>query len=343
VAVNSFLRPHHMDKLPEYLERLAQIDPHALILSDPGVFALARQYAPNIPIHISTQANVTNGLSARFWHEAGASRIILARELSLDEVAGISRSEQIETEIFIHGAMCISYSGRCLLSSIMTDRSANLGSCSHPCRYKYTLEEEKRSGEHFPIEEDVRGSYIMNSRDLCLLEYIPKLCTSGIASLKIEGRNKSAYYVANCVRVYRAALDAWAADPEKFALDPLWMQELEKVSHRGYTDAFAQGQAGSASIRSEHGGYIRGYDFAAIAHEAEGNRLWLEQRNYFAAGDELELILADGRNIALPVNKMQDEDGEPITVANHPKQRVSVEFPFGGELPLPLLARKISV
>ena len=222
VAVNSFLRNKDMDRLPQYLQELSGIAPDALILSDPGVFALAKEYAPNIPLHISTQSNITNWRSAQMGHDLGAQRVILSRELSLDEAAEISERADIETEIFIHGAMCISYSGRFLLSSFITGRSANLGNCSHPCRYNYVLEEEKRPGEYFPISEDEKGSYIMNSKDLCLIRQIPRLCGGGFASLKIEGRNKSAYYVANCVRIYRAALDAYAADPEHYCLDPLW-------------------------------------------------------------------------------------------------------------------------
>lgn len=340
VAVNSFLRNDAVEKLPAYLTELAKIGPDALILSDPGVFALAREYAPAIARHISTQANITNWCSAQFWYDMGAERVILSRELSLAEGAEVSAKSDIETEIFVHGAMCISFSGRCLLSSYMTGRSANLGNCSHPCRYNYVLEEEKRPGEYFPIEEDSHGTYIMNSRDLCLLDHIPEIISGGFASLKIEGRNKSAYYVANCVRIYRAALDAYAADPQHFMVDPAWHEELAKVSHRCYTEAFAKGAAGAESMRYDDGGYVRGYDFTAIVHGYENGYLQLEQRNHIAVGDELEIILPDASHVTVPVAKIYDEDGLPVAAANHPHQRIRI--PFAGKIDgeFPLIARR---
>ena len=340
VAVNSFLRNKDMDRLPQYLQELSGIAPDALILSDPGVFALAKEYAPNIPLHISTQSNITNWRSAQMWHDLGAQRVILSRELSLDEAAEISERADIETEIFIHGAMCISYSGRCLLSSFMTGRSANLGNCSHPCRYNYVLEEEKRPGEYFPISEDEKGSYIMNSKDLCLIRQIPRLCGGGFASLKIEGRNKSAYYVANCVRIYRAALDAYAADPEHYCLDPLWEEELSKISHRSYTQAFAEGITGWESQRYDDGGYIRGYDFTAIVRDICPGYLLLEQRNHIAAGDKLEIILPDGTFRSLPAEHIYDENGLPLKAANHPHQLVKVPFANSGGMSPPLIVRR---
>ncbi|MBQ1501396.1 MAG: U32 family peptidase C-terminal domain-containing protein [Firmicutes bacterium] len=340
VAVNSFLRGDALEPLAAYLSELAEIGPDALILSDPGVFSLAREYAQALPVHISTQANVTNWRAARFWREMGAQRVILSRELSLAEGEQISARAGIETEVFIHGAMCISFSGRCLLSSFMTGRSANLGNCSHPCRYKYVLEEEKRPGEYYPIAEDDHGSYIMNSRDLCLLAYIPTLCRGGFSSLKIEGRNKSAYYVANCVRVYRAALDAYAADPEHYVCDPRWYEELQKVSHRRYTEAFAEGPAAASSMRYDDGGYVRGYDFAAVLRKAEAGSLLLEQRNHIAIGDELEIILPDGGSISVPVGEIYDEDGLPLAAANHPRQLVRIPFASQWELDAPLILRR---
>ena len=340
LAVNSFMRNVDIDALPVYLAQLAELQPDALIISDPGVLVLARQYAPQVPLHISTQANNTNWLSARFWQEQGASRIILARELSLAEAGAISSQAGIETEIFIHGAMCISYSGRCLLSSFMTGRSANQGNCSHPCRYQYALMEEKRPGEFFPIEEDAHGSYIMNSRDLCLIDYIPQLCSGQFASLKIEGRNKSAYYVANAVRIYRAAIDAFTADPDGYACDPRWRQELAKISHREYTAAFAEEQAGASSMRYEDGGYIRDYDFTAIIREMNDDMLLLEQRNHIAVGDALEIICPDGSNIPLVATQIYDEYGVPLAAARHPRQLVRIPNPGLTALSTPLIVRR---
>ena len=340
LAVNSFMREGDLEALPEYLSQLAALEPDAMIISDPAVLTLARQYAPQVPLHISTQANTTNWLSARFWREQGASRIILARELSLAEAGKISIQAGVETEIFIHGAMCISYSGRCLLSSFMTGRSANQGNCSHPCRYHYALMEEKRPGEFFPIEEDDRGSYIMNSRDLCLIDYIPQLCSGQFASLKIEGRNKSAYYVANAVRIYRAAIDAYAANPNHYSCDPQWHQELAKISHREYTAAFAEGQAASSSMRYDDGGYIREYDFTAIIKEISDSMLLLEQRNHIAVGDQLEIICPDGKNIPLTAVKIFDEDGVPLSAARHPRQLIQIPNPGLPGLKPPLIVRR---
>lgn len=340
LALNAYMRDQDLAELPEYLTRLADIAPDALIISDPAVLTLARRYAPQLPLHISTQENTTNALSARFWREQGAQRVILARELSLAEAGAISEQAAIDTEIFIHGAMCISYSGRCLLSSFMTGRSANQGNCSHPCRYHYTLMEEKRPGEFFPIEEDQRGSYIMNSRDLCLIDYIPELCSGRFASLKIEGRNKSAYYVANAVRIYRAAIDAYAADPRHYACDPLWRQELAKISHRQYTAAFAEGAAGAESMRYDDGGYVRGYDFTAIVREINAQQLLLEQRNHFAPGDQLEIICPDGRNIPLTVDQLCDESGLPLAAARHPRQLIRMPNPGLSQLQPPLIVRR---
>ncbi len=340
LAVNSFMRESDINALPAYLAQLVELQPDALIVSDPGTLSLARQYAPQCPVHISTQANTTNWLSARFWREQGAARVILARELSLAEAGAISAKAGIETEIFVHGAMCISFSGRCLLSSFMTGRSANQGNCSHPCRYNYALVEEKRPGEFFPIEEDGHGSYIMNSRDLCLLDYIPQLCSGNFASLKIEGRNKSAYYVANAVRIYRAAIDAFAAGPEHYCPNPLWQQDLAKISHREYTAAFAEGPAAASSMRYEDGGYIRGYDFTAVVKEIRKDMLLLEQRNHIAVGDQLEIICPDGSNIPLRAEKIFDEYGVPLAAARHPRQLILLPNPGLGDLQPPLIVRR---
>ena len=342
ITLNAFADNRDVEQLPAYIGELAKIAPHGLIVSDPGVFSLCREYAPDVPLHISTQSNNTNWRTAQFWAQAGARRIVLARELSLAEAAEISRLGGLETEIFVHGAICISYSGRCLISTFLNgqNRSANRGDCSHPCRWKYALLEEKRPGEYFPIEEDARGSYIMNSRDLCLIDYIPELCSGRFASLKIEGRNKSAYYVANAVRIYRAAIDAYATDPQHYACDPLWRQELAKISHRQYTAAFAEGAAGAESMRYDDGGYVRGYDFAAIVREINAQQLLLEQRNHFAPGDQLEIICPDGRNSPLTVDQLCDESGLPLAAARHPRQLIRMPNPGLSQLQPPLIVRR---
>ncbi len=340
IAVNAYMRNQDISALPEYLQQLAAINPDALIISDPGTLLLAQTYAPKLAIHISTQTNNTNWLAADFWHRQGAARIILGRELSLAEAAEISAKSSIETEIFVHGAMCISYSGRCLLSSVMTSRSANQGNCSHPCRYSYALMEEKRPGEYFAISEDVRGSYIMNSKDLCLLDYIPALCQSGFAGLKIEGRNKSAYYVANAVRIYRAAIDAYCADPAGYHCQESWPEELTKISHREYTDAFAQHNPGAESMRYEDGGYVRGYDFTAVLKEKQGDKLVLEQRNHIGIGDELEILLPGSANIGFNVQHIYDEDGLPLTAARHPRQIITIPAEIEEDIACPLIVRR---
>lgn len=342
VAVNIYANNADIAQLPDYLRALAALAPDGLLVSDPGVFALARQYAPEIPLHISTQANNTNWMSARFWAGQGAARIVLARELSLDEAAEIAAQGGLETEVFVHGAVCISYSGRCLISQFLTGRSANRGDCSHPCRWQYALQEETRPGEYFPVCEDSRGSYIMNSKDLCLLELTPQLAAGGFAAWKIEGRNKSAYYTANVVRVYRAALDAYLRAPAQWRLCPEWAAELAKVSHRGYTTGFARAVPGPDAFRYDDGGYLRSHDFAAVALASSGGSLLLEQRNHFARGDMLELLLPDASNLSLPLTAIFDaESGAPLPAARHPKMRVRIPCDEAvSRLSFPLVCRR---
>lgn len=340
VAINLYAHNCDIAALPAYIQDLARLKPDALIVSDPGVFALCRQIAPEIALHISTQANNTNWLSARFWRGQGARRIVLARELRLSEAAEIAVQGGLETEIFVHGAMCISYSGRCLLSAFLTGRDANRGDCSHACRWQYSLQEQRRPGEFFPLEEDARGSYILNSRDLCLIDLIPELAAAGIGAWKIEGRNKSAYYVANTVRVYRAALDAYLAEGEDYACRPAWREELRKISHRDYTTGFALGQPGADAFRYPDGGYIRGYDFAAIILAQEAGWLHLEQRNHFQPGDRLEILLPDGGNQDLIVEAVYDRQQQRLDAARHPRQRLLLPY-AGPELPPhPLICRR---
>ncbi|MDW7757557.1 MAG: peptidase U32 family protein, partial [Desulfuromonadales bacterium] len=226
LTLNAYLRPAEMPELRRYLQELRPLDLDAYILSDPGVLAVVREVDPARELHLSTQANTTNAPAARFWQQAGVERVNLARELTLEEIRQIRRETTVGLEVFVHGAMCVAYSGRCLLSRALTGRSANAGACAQPCRWNYALMEETRPGQYFPIEEDDRGSYVFNSRDLCLLEYLPDLIGAGVDSLKVEGRMKTLYYVAAVTRVYRAALDAYAADPAGYVLDPAWLEEL---------------------------------------------------------------------------------------------------------------------
>jgi len=340
VAVNIYADNQDLDGLTAYLSAVAEIGPDALIVSDPGVFALARENAPALPLHISTQANITNWRAARFWKELGARRAVLSRELSLAQAAEVGERSGLETEIFVHGALCVSYSGRCLLSSYLTGRSANQGDCCQPCRWKYALVEEQRPGRYLPVGQDERGGYILNSRDLCLIGLVPELMRCGCDAWKIEGRNKSAYYVANTTRVFRAAIDSYFRAPEEYRLCPDWQEELAKLSHRGYTRGFALDKPDADAFRYEDGGYIRGYDFAAILWEADGDRLSLEQRNHFAPGDELEILLPDGANLKFPVTALYDQLGAPLAAANHPRQMVRVPNPLPVRLSGPLVCRR---
>jgi putative protease len=322
VAVNVFARNSDLERLPAYLKLLAQAAPDAFIVSDLLVVALAREHAPALPLHISTQANTVNWQSAAMWGRLGASRVILGRELTLAEAAEISALGGLETEIFVHGAMCMAYSGRCFLSHYLTGRDANRGDCAQPCRWRYALQEEKRPGEYLPVEEDARGGYIFNSRDLCLIEALPQIMAAGIGAVKIEGRNKSAYYIANVTRVYRQALDEAYAAGENYQACEQWRRELGKLSHREYTAGFAFGPPGEQGQRPATSDPIRGYDFAAMLLAIEPGRLLLEQRNHFAPGDTLELLLPDGGQVDLPVAALYDEAGESISAAAHPAMRV---------------------
>lgn len=340
IAANIYADNRDLEALPDFLQALAEIAPDALIVSDPGVIALSRRYAPRLPLHLSTQAGVGNWQAARFWAEQGISRIILARELSLDQAAEIVELGQVETEVFVHGALCVSYSGRCLLSSYLSGRSANRGDCSQSCRWHYTLMEQQRPGEYLPIEEDQRGSYIMNSRDLCLIGRVRELMEGGFTAWKIEGRNKSAYYAANTTRIYRAAIDAYLQDPLNYAEQQSWRQELTKLSHRGYTEGFAMTKPDQQAYRYQDGNYIRSYDFAAILWEADGDMLRLEQRNYFRLEDTLEILLPDGQNISFIVRELFDELSAPLAAANHPRQMLRVRADLPLRLAGPLVCRR---
>ncbi|MBE0596868.1 MAG: U32 family peptidase, partial [Desulfuromonadales bacterium] len=263
LTLNASLRPDELPAFADYLQELVPLDLDAYIVSDPGAVALVRRLDPGRPLHLSTQANTTNPEAVRFWQAAGVQRFNLARELSLAEVGAIAEGTAAELELFVHGAMCVAWSGRCLLSAALTGRSANRGACTQPCRWRYALMEESRPGEYLPIEEDAAGTYLFNSRDLCLVEHLPAILAAGVTSLKIEGRMKSRYYVAAVTRVYRAALDRWLADPQGWRCEPAWLEELARVSHRPYSTGFLLGR-GEAQVHAGDSRYRRSDTFVGV-------------------------------------------------------------------------------
>ncbi len=341
VTVNIFAHNRDLAGLPAYLDTLCRAGVDAVIVSDPGVIGLVRRACPDLPVHLSTQANTTNWAAARFWEEQGVRRIVLARELSLQEIREIRERVALELEIFIHGAMCISYSGRCLLSNYLTGRDANRGDCAQSCRWKYALVEEKRPGEYFPIEEDERGSYIIGSKDLCLIEHIPELIDAGVSSFKIEGRMKSVNYVAGVVKAYRAAIDAYQGDPENYRFNPDWLEEIGKVSHRDYITGFLFGRPGPVGQHYTREIYRRSHTFAGIVrgYEHDSGMAVVEQRNRFAVGDEVEIMVPQGESFKKMITAIFNEEGAPVEAAPHPQQIVRI--PLGRPVPLYSILRKI--
>jgi putative protease len=328
LTLNAFLRPGEETAARELLETLRPVPVDAYILADPGMLYLVRQVDPAREVHLSTQANTTSALAAHFWQSQGVKRLNLARELSLREISAIRDSADIELEVFVHGAMCMAYSGRCLLSAGLSGRSANRGACSHPCRWKYALQEESRPGEFLPVEEDARGTYIFNSRDLCLIDHLPELISAGVDSLKIEGRMKSLYYVAAVTRVYRAALDAWRNAPDHYQPDPAWHRELEAVSHRPYGTGFLFTQD-DAFVHAEDSHYLRDCDFVGIVKGQASSGNWLVAgRNRFKAGECLEIIGPAMRQAEFVCGEAVNEQGAVITTVQ-PNALVHMALPAG--------------
>ena len=324
VTCNTMPRNDEMARLPQWLELLEEAGVTAVILADVGVLALAKRYAPSVKIHISTQASIVNYQTATAWHDLGADRVILARELSLDEIAEIRAKtpKDLEIETFGHGAMCVSYSGRCLLSNYMTGRDANRGACAQPCRYQYALVEEKRPGEYFPVYEDEKGTYIMNSRDMCMIDHLPDLIRAGVDSIKIEGRAKSAYYAAIVTGAYRHCIDAVQAGKP---LDPIWRNEVEKVSHRHYSTGFFYGQPGQFTSDAR---YIRDWQVVAVVESCtETGLATASLRNKFSMGDEIELVGPDTRPVAFQAPLMMDENGYPLPAPRHPQMKFQIQLP----------------
>jgi putative protease len=324
--------PHNEDLvgLPEYVAKLKKLDLDAVIISDPGILKIIKNIIPEMEIHLSTQANTTNYAAVNFWYEQGVRRIILARELSLEEIKEIiiKSPPDMKIETFIHGAMCISYSGRCLLSNYMVGRDANRGDCAQSCRWRYYLMEETRPGEYFPVYEDKKGTYIFNSKDLCMIEHIPSLIEAGISVFKIEGRMKSSYYVATVVKTYRHLIDSYFSKPKEYFCDEKWLDEIKKVSHRYFTTGFYFAKPSGKEQRYDSSVYIKTYDFAGLIleHDADNQIATIEQKNRIFVGDEIEIFGPDDDFFTQKIEKMWDEEGEEIEAAPHAKQIIRMKM-----------------
>lgn len=332
VTCNIFAHNEDFDTMADYFKQLQELNVDAMLVADPGVFALARKTVPDMDIHISTQANNTNYHSALFWKELGAKRIVMARELSLKEIKTLSDNvpEDLEIEAFVHGAMCISYSGRCLLSNYLSGRDANKGACSHPCRWQYYVTEKTRPGEYMPIVEDDRGTYIFNSKDLCMINHIPELVDAGVMSLKIEGRIKTCFYVGTVIRAYREAIDDYLKDPKLYQQkveSEYYIKEVAKASYRGFTTGFYYGKPNAEDQIYTTSSYIRTYDFIGMVldYDADTGFATIEQRNKFVVGDTVEFLRHDGEVFSQQITQMYDDEGNEITQAPHPQQIIKVK------------------
>lgn len=313
-----------------YFEELREVKPDALIIADPGVFAIAKEICPELELHISTQANNTNYGTYLFWYAQGAKRVVSARELSLAEIREIRANipDDLEIETFIHGAMCMSYSGRCLLSNYFTGRDANRGACTHPCRWKYALVEEKRPGEYLPVYENERGTYIFNSRDLCMIEHIPELMESGIDSFKIEGRMKTALYVATVARTYRRAIDDYKQSPELYQEHlPWYLDQISNCTYRQFTTGFFFGRPTDEAQIYDNNTYVKEYTYLGIVGERTKEGLYrIEQRNKFSVGEEIEVMKPDGENRTVTVRRIVDEQGQEMESCPHPQQVLFIDL-----------------
>ena len=330
ITANILAHNGDLDGVREYFAELREIKPDALIISDPGVYMIAKEVCPEIERHISTQANNTNYGTYRFWYEQGAKRVVSARELSLAEIKEIRANipDDLEIETFIHGAMCISYSGRCLLSNYFTGRDANQGACTHPCRWKYAVVEEKRPGEYLPVYENERGTYIFNSKDLCMIEHIPAWMESGIDSFKIEGRMKTALYVATVARTYRRAIDDYKQSPELYREHMAWYQEqISNCTYRQFTTGFFFGKPSDEAQIYDNNTYVKEYTYLGIVGERNEEGLYrIEQRNKFSVGESIEVMKPDGANITVTVQRIVDEEGNDMESAPHPKQVLYIDL-----------------
>ena len=330
ITANILAHNDDLAGVEEYFEELKTIRPDALIISDPGVFTIAKRVLPDMEIHISTQANNTNYGTYLFWHELGAKRVVSARELSLKEIKEIREHipEDMEIESFIHGAMCISYSGRCLLSNFFTGRDANQGACTHPCRWKYSVVEETRPGEYMPVYENERGTYIFNSKDLCMIEHVPEMIDAGIDSFKIEGRMKTALYVATVARTYRKAIDDYLENPEKYKANMEWYkEEIGKCTYREFTTGFYFGRPTSETQIYDSNTYVKNYIYLGTVEERDARGFAkIEQKNKFSVGEMIEIMKPDGRNLQVEVKGIYDAEGQAQESAPHPKQELYIDL-----------------
>lgn len=330
VTVNILAHNYDLSGVREYLKELKELKPDALIIADPGIFTYAREICPEIECHISTQANNTNYETFLFWHRLGAKRVVTARELSLQEIREIREHipEDLEIETFVHGAMCISYSGRCLLSNYLVGRDANQGACTHPCRWKYSIVEETRPGEYMPVFENERGTYIFNSRDLCMVEHLEDLLNSGIDSLKIEGRMKTALYVATVARTYRKAIDDYLESPEKYKENlPWYLDQISNCTYRQFTTGFFYGKPDQNAQIYDNNTYVKEYTYLGYAETVDERGLvQITQRNKFSVGESIEIMKPDGRNLEVTVQAIYDEDGNAAESAPHPRQKLFVKL-----------------
>ncbi len=330
VTVNILAHNYDLDGVEKYLHELKELRPDALIIADPGIFMKARRICPEIDIHVSTQANNTNYETYNFWYELGAKRVVAARELSINEIKEITQKipDDLEMECFIHGAMCISYSGRCLLSNYFTGRDANHGACTHPCRWKYAVVEEKRPGEYLPVYENERGTYIFNSKDLCMIEHIPELVDAGVDSCKIEGRMKTALYVATVARTYRKAIDDFFESEEKYRENmPWYLDQISKCTYRQFTTGFYFGKPSEETQIYDNNTYINEYIYLGIVYDIdERGFARIEQRNKFSVGDEIEIMKPDGTDVTVRVNGMYREDGTAVESCPHSKEVIYLDL-----------------
>ncbi len=343
ITANIFAHNYDFENMEDFLKSIKQMGADGVIVADPGVFSLAKKIIPDVELHISTQANNTNFYSANFWIEQGAKRIVMARELSFKEIQQIYQNipKDIPIEAFVHGAMCMAYSGRCLLSNYLTNRSSNRGECAQPCRWQYSVVEETRPNEYMPIEEDERGTYIYNSRDLCMIEYIPELIENGIYSFKIEGRMKTPLYVGTVVKAYREAIDTYLRSPKEYEEKKhLFLDEVGKASHREFTTGFYNNKTTSEDQTYTHNSYVRNYEFSGMVIDYDKNTkiVTVEQRRKFSVGDTLEILKPAGENIVFKIERMWNEDSEEIATAPHPKQ--IIKFKLDKEISIPSILRK---
>ncbi|MBQ7615576.1 MAG: U32 family peptidase [Butyrivibrio sp.] len=330
VTVNILAHNYDLDGVEKYLHELKELGPDALIIADPGIFMKARRICPEIEIHVSTQANNTNYETYNFWHDLGARRVVAARELSMAEIKEIRARipKDLDVECFIHGAMCISYSGRCLLSNYFTGRDANHGACTHPCRWKYAVVEEKRPGEYLPVYENERGTYIFNSKDLCMIEHIPELVDAGVDSCKIEGRMKTALYVATVARTYRKAIDDFFESEEKYRSNmPWYLDQISRCTYRQFTTGFYFGKPSEEAQIYDNNTYINEYIYLGIVYDIdERGYAKIEQRNKFSVGDEIEIMKPDGTDVKATVRAMYREDGTAVESCPHSKEIIYLDL-----------------